>query len=135
MRSTAAAFHGKTRRLESADERRQSIRFPIELDVRYRTGDATFQSEFTTGKTLNVSSHGVLFTTDRELDRLKPLELRIRWPVLLHCTTAIDLVARGWIVRCAEGVAVLKIHNYEFRTCCKGNGAVVTLPVGDRLLN
>jgi hypothetical protein len=42
-------------------------RFPIELDVRYKTLSQRAERVEGIGKTLNISSSGVLFTSESEL--------------------------------------------------------------------
>ncbi len=43
-------------------DRRQSDRFPIEREVRYRVLNKRSNEEIGDGKTINISSSGVLFT-------------------------------------------------------------------------
>lgn len=68
------------------------------------------------GKTLNISSSGVLFTTEQMLLPGRRLELSISWPAQLNNKCALKLVARGRIVRFEKGRAALEIQQYEFRT-------------------
>ena len=97
-------------------ERRGSDRFPIEREVRYRILTRKNTEEVGTGKTINMSSNGVLFTTDRYLLPGRSLELSISWPAQLNSTIALKLVARGRIVRAEDDKAAIEIHQYEFRT-------------------
>jgi len=68
------------------------------------------------GMTVNMSSNGVLFTTDRYLLPGRRLEVSISWPAQLNAKVALKLVARGRVVRSEEGRAAIEIHQYEFRT-------------------
>jgi len=68
------------------------------------------------GRTLNISSSGVLFTTEQMLLPGRRLEVFINWPAQLNNKCALRLVARGRIVRFEKGVAALEIQQYEFRT-------------------
>lgn len=97
-------------------ERRVSNRFPIERDVRYKVLSRRSTSESGTGKTVNMSSTGILFTTDSVLLPGKRVELSISWPAQLNNTCALKLVARGRVVRCEKGKAAIEIQQYEFRT-------------------
>src|SRR5258708_28670482 len=72
------------------------------------------------GKTINMSSNGVLFTTDQFLLPGRRLELSISWPAQLNSNVPLKLVARGRGVRCEEGKAAIEIHQYEFRTASQG---------------
>lgn len=98
------------------DDRRQSDRFPIEREVRYKVLSKRLGDEAGAGKTLNMSSSGVLFTTDQMLIPGKRLELAISWPAQLNNKCALKLVARGRVVRCDRGQAAVEIQQYEFRT-------------------
>jgi hypothetical protein len=72
------------------------------------------------GKTLNISSSGVLFTTELILLPGRRMELSINWPAQLNNKCALKLVARGRIVRFEKGRAALEIQQYEFRTASMG---------------
>ncbi|HEV2690453.1 MAG TPA: PilZ domain-containing protein [Bryobacteraceae bacterium] len=101
------------------NERRQADRFPIEREVRYKVLNRKNADEIGFGKTINMSSNGVLFTTDQYLLPGRRLELSISWPAQLNSTVALKLVARGRVVRCEEGKAAIEIHQYEFRTAAQ----------------
>lgn len=97
-------------------DRRHSDRFPIERDVRFRVLNKRGGEETGGGKTLNISSSGVLFTSEQMLLPGRRLELSISWPVQLNDLVPLKLVARGRVVRFEQGVAALEIQQYEFRT-------------------
>jgi hypothetical protein len=102
--------------LRSALDRRASDRFPIEREVRFKMLSKRHGSDVGLGTTLNMSSSGVLFTTDRALLPGKRLEMAISWPAQMDNRMALKLVARGRIVRCESGTAAVEIQQYEFRT-------------------
>lgn len=97
-------------------DRRGADRFPIERDVRYRVLSKRGGHEEGTGKTVNISSNGVLFTTDKILVPGKRLELSISWPAQLDNKCHLKLVARGRVARLEQGRAAIEIQQYEFRT-------------------
>jgi hypothetical protein len=97
-------------------ERRRSDRFAIEREVRYRALNKRGGEEAGEGKTLNMSSSGVLFTAGQILRPGRRIELAISWPAQLNNKCALRLVARGRIVRFENGVAAMEIQQYEFRT-------------------
>ncbi len=107
-------------RLERADisatERRRSSRFPIEREVRYKTLNQRAETLIGNGKTLNISSSGVLFTSDHDLPVGTRLEVAISWPAQLNEKCLLNLVARGRVTRHAKGQLALQIQQYEFRT-------------------
>ncbi len=96
-------------------DRRGSDRFPIEREVRYKMLSKKHE-EIGNGRTVNMSSNGVLFSTDQMLVPGRRLELNISWPVQLNSTIPLKLVARGRVVRYEEGKAAMEIQQYEFRT-------------------
>lgn len=108
------------RRLETPDvnttERRKSSRFPIERELRYKTLNQRSEILAGNGKTLNISSSGVLFTSDHDLPVGTRLEVSISWPAQLNEKCLLNLVARGRITRHLKGQLALQIQQYEFRT-------------------
>jgi hypothetical protein len=100
----------------SAADRRASDRFPIEREVRYKVLTKKNMEEFGTGKTVNMSSTGVLFTTDQLLLPGRRVEVSISWPAQLNNRCALRLVARGRVVRFDDGRAAMEIQQYEFKT-------------------
>ena len=97
-------------------DRRHSVRFPLEWEVRYQVLSKRYADESGEGKTVNISSGGVLFTSQHELPPGRRVELSIRWPVQLSNKCALKLVARGRVVRFEEGRAAVEIQQHEFRT-------------------
>lgn len=110
-----------TEKLQS--DRRNSDRFAIERDVRFRVLNKRGGEETGEGKTLNISSSGVLFTSEHLLLPGRRLELAISWPVHLNNQVPLKLVARGRVVRFEEGQVAIEIQQYEFRTQANSAGA------------
>jgi hypothetical protein len=100
----------------SMTERRKSSRFPIERELRYKTLNQRSEILAGNGKTLNISSSGVLFTSDHDLAVGTRLEVSISWPAQLNEKCLLNLVARGRITRHTKGQLALQIQQYEFRT-------------------
>jgi hypothetical protein len=113
-------------------DRRHSDRFPIEREVRYRVLNKRSGEEVGDGKTINISSSGVLFTVEHMLLPGRRMELAISWPAQLNNKTALKLVARGRVVRFEGGRAAIEIQQYEFRTQSSAPGGP---PPGLRLVN
>ncbi len=101
---------------KSAADRRSSDRFPIERELRYKVLSKKNNEEFGVGKTVNMSSNGVLFTTDQLLLPGRRVEVSISWPAQLNNRCALRLVARGRVVRFDDGRAAMEIQQYEFKT-------------------
>ncbi len=100
-------------------ERRGSRRFPLELEVRYKTLSQRAELVEGTGKTLNISSSGVLFTSESELPVGTALEVSINWPARLNDSCFLNLVGRGRVTRQAKGQLALQFRQHEFRTQSK----------------
>lgn len=105
-------------------ERRLSMRFPIECAVRYETLNPRAGILAGNGKTLNISSSGVLFNSDHDLPVGTRLEVSINWPVQLNERCLLKLLVRGRIVRYRKGQLAMQIQQHEFRTqgCRFNNG-------------
>lgn len=97
-------------------DRRRSNRFPIEREVRYKTLNQRSELLSGSGKTLNISSSGVLFTSDHEFPIGTRLEVSISWPAQLNEKCLLNLVARGRVTRFTKGQLAVQIQQYEFRT-------------------
>ncbi|MBC8165179.1 MAG: PilZ domain-containing protein [Bryobacteraceae bacterium] len=99
-------------------ERRGSGRFPIAREVRFRilSKRSAGEAEEGTGTTINISSNGVLFSTDQVLIPGRRLEISISWPAELDNKCQLKLVARGRVARLEQGRAAVEIQQYEFRT-------------------
>ena len=97
-------------------ERRLKRRFQVEQDVRYKMLYGQRIAETGTGKTANISSGGVWFTTENMLTTGMPVELSMNWPVLLNESCAMKLMIYGCVVRSNEKGAAVAIERYEFRT-------------------
>jgi hypothetical protein len=97
-------------------DRRHSDRFPIEREIRYRALNKRGGEEAGEGQSLNISSSGVLFTSEHLLLPGRRMEVAISWPAQLNNAIALKLVARGRVVRFEQGRAAIEIQQYEFRT-------------------
>ena len=101
---------------KNRDDRRSADRFPIDRDARFKILNRKAAEEMGSGKTINMSSNGVLFTTDHHLLPGRRLEISISWPAQLNSKVNLKLVARGLVVRSDERKAAIEIDLYEFRT-------------------
>ncbi|MGC9946697.1 MAG: hypothetical protein ABSF64_10055 [Bryobacteraceae bacterium] len=98
------------------DGRRARRRFPIQQDVRYQCVKGSRISLIGVGKTLEISSREVRFTTQQPLKRGQKMRLAMDWPAMLGNTCRMKLEISGWIVDSEPGEAAVKIERYEFRT-------------------
>ena len=109
-------------------DRRKSGRFTIERDIRYRVLNKKSNQEAGQGKTINISSAGILFSTEHVLLPGRTIEVSVSWPAQLNDTCPLKLVARGRVVRFEPGKAALEIQHYEFRTQGAQSLPAVTMP-------
>jgi hypothetical protein len=114
----------------SERERRAKRRFQIEQEVRYKMLYGQRIAETGTGKTLNISSSGVWFTTENMLTTGMPVELSMTWPVLLNETCPMKLMIYGCVVRSNEKGAAVAIERYEFRTQGRTFTQPAAIPAG-----
>ncbi len=93
-------------------------RYPICLDLQYRLLRGSRVEQAGTGRTVNISSGGVLFETDDWLPPRGSVELALQWPFLLQGICGLKLVMRGRIVRSdSNGRAIaVRADSHEFRT-------------------
>src|SRR5258708_20306913 len=105
------------RRAERRDDRGSANRVRIEGDVRYKVlGGKKTIKQVGTGKTVNMSSGGVLFTTETPLPEGERVELAVSWPAQLNDTLPLKLVAIGRLVRTDETHAATSIDRYTLKT-------------------
>jgi hypothetical protein len=96
-------------------ERRETSRFPLCEEVKYKLVHGKVVTTGT-GKTLNIGSGGVLFTTEQRLPLGRMVEISVNWPARLDGTCPLKFVASGRIIRAEADRAAVRIERYEFRT-------------------
>jgi hypothetical protein len=88
----------------------------MEREVRFWVLSQGAKEASGAGRTLNMSSGGVLFTSANAVTPGRSMELSISWPAQLNAKCGLRLVAKGVVVRCEHGKIALRIRQYEFRT-------------------
>jgi hypothetical protein len=109
-------FEDRQVQAQSDRERRTKRRFQIDQEVKYKMLYGQRIAETGTGRTLNISSGGVWFSTESMLTSGMPVELSMNWPVLLNDSCPMKLMIYGCVVRSNERGAAVAIERYEFRT-------------------
>src|SRR5215813_7086955 len=94
-------------------DRRGTSRFPMDEEVRYRLLPSNSANAYGTGKTLNIGSGGILFTTENHLPIGRRVELSVNWPALLGGKCPLKFVATGRITRSENNKAAVRIERYE----------------------
>jgi c-di-GMP-binding flagellar brake protein YcgR len=97
-------------------ERRENDRFPVQEDITYRLVTSKPSGMAGTGKTLNFSSGGILFSTRERLPIGRKLEIAVNWPAQLGGRCLLKFVAIGKVVRAEVDYAAVRIERYEFKT-------------------
>jgi len=96
-------------------ERRSKRRYPLQLNLRYRSVSSRMAVSGT-GQTLNVSSAGLLIASSHDLMENIRLHITVEWPWLLDQSTPLQLVADSRVVRTGEGHFAVELVRYQFRT-------------------
>ena len=106
-------------------DRRLHQRYFVALDVEYKVSDRTGLLRRGHGRTINLSSGGILVETQNCLAIGRPIDLAIQWPCLLSGSVPLKLVVRGNIVRNDANFIAVRITSHEFRTAgiAKANSA------------
>ena len=97
-------------------DRRETSRFPMREEVRYRVIQNKSGKLSGAGRTLNIGSGGILFTTQHLLPVGRMVELSVSWPARLDGTCALQFVATGRVIRAEPHQAAVQIQRYEFKT-------------------
>ena len=110
---SCADSSGPSAREEGAD-RRLATRFPMDLQVRYKIAGRN-TVELGSGRTINMASGGILFTTERTFAPGERVEVAVNWPAQLDNKCPLKLVISGHVVRSESTRAAVVIDRYEFR--------------------
>jgi hypothetical protein len=101
--------------IDESVDRRGTARFPLRQEVRYKLAHGSVVT-VGSGKTVNIGSRGVLFTTEHSLPIGRTVEVSIHWPALLDGTCPLKVVVSGEVIRSQADRAAVRIKKYEFRT-------------------
>jgi hypothetical protein len=105
------AMKSVSRVSKPARERRSRARFPITLPIQYRCR-RFHEPRVGCGRSVNISSRGMLFTAEHKFAPGDRLELILEWPI---AGVDLQLYVVGKVVR-ANGYQVgLRIDRYKFR--------------------
>jgi hypothetical protein len=112
---------------ELSSDRRSSVRYPLNLEVRYSVAGRRGALETGSGHTIDMSSSGLSFTADKPLPIGQGLDLSIDWPARLDGDVQIQLIVSGVVVRSSGAVTAIRIERHEFRTRRAGSRVVPRL--------
>lgn len=98
----------------SVNGKRANWRFPLDLKLSYSVRESPTVRGC--GTTVDISSSGVLFQADGDLQVHDKMELIIHWPALLDGTAPLNLVVWGMIIRHDTRGYAMIVQASEFRT-------------------
>ncbi|HLH00636.1 MAG TPA: PilZ domain-containing protein [Bryobacteraceae bacterium] len=101
-------------------DRRAHRRYPIALEVEYTLLDGQGVRRKGLGRTINISSGGLLLYMNDTLPTLSSIELSVMWPFLPDRSLQLRLIVRGNVVRVATGSIAVEATEQEFHTSGKG---------------
>ena len=115
--SPAPAVAPKVRFVESHHvDQRLNRRYPITLEIEYKLLRKGRVERLGLGRTLNVSSGGVLFEANETLPAGSSIEVLMQWPFLLEGVCPLKLVIHGSVVRSDSKRIAVRTKHHEFRT-------------------
>jgi c-di-GMP-binding flagellar brake protein YcgR len=95
-------------------ERRRAARYSIERDLRWKWQGRRTRQAPEHGRTVNISSGGMLFTTNFLLPPGKLVEVGINWPVAPGSDGGLQLAAKARVVRSDAGCTAVEFKQREF---------------------
>ena len=96
--------------------RRSHRRYPMNVELEYKLLDGKKVLKSGSGRTLNLSSSGVLFECDEPLPLGAQIRLLLIWPAQLNDRVGLTLCVNGRTVRSVGTCTAMEIVSHEFRT-------------------
>jgi hypothetical protein len=116
-RSTMSA--SVRRRLQLAlGDRRLSRRYPIAAELEYCAVGRDGLQFRGTGRSINLSTGGILFQSEQGLTPNMRIELTIAWPARLNDAVDLNLCVSGRVARSDGAFHAVRIREHEF--CLRG---------------
>jgi hypothetical protein len=97
-------------------DRRSDRRYSLQMELRWKLIRRKRVLDSGTGRTIDLSSSGILFDAGRQLPVGLNVELSISWPVLLRNMAPLQLIVCGRIVRADSGRAGIRMMQHDFKT-------------------
>jgi hypothetical protein len=99
-------------------DRRINRRYPIIVDLEYRVVQNNEVVQSGIGRSIDLSTGGVLFESQTALMVGTEIEVSIAWPVRLHDAVALNLCISGKVARTDGQHHAVSIEDHEF--CVRG---------------
>jgi hypothetical protein len=97
-------------------DRRRSRRFDIQMDLSWKLIRRRRVIDRGVGRSVDLSSSGLMFEANRHLPVGLDVELALAWPVRLQKTAALKLAVRGRIVRSDGNRVAVRMTQRELKT-------------------
>jgi PilZ domain len=97
-------------------ERRSAARYGVALPVTYTVVRDSAICATGRGRTVDLSTSGILLAADRPLPDGEEIHLSIEWPSASTMSLPVSLYVGGRIVRNQGLLAAVRLLRYEFRT-------------------
>ena len=104
------------------NDRRSHRRYSVSVDAEYRLASRGRPAQIGRGRTVNLSSGGMLFEAEDQLPTNTRIELTIPWPTRINDNTRLDLHVTGETVRVEGNNVAVRIGHLIFRTSEISNG-------------
>jgi len=114
-------------KFDKSMDRRNKLRFPFNRELRYKLLENDTIIAAGEGETIDMSSGGIAFRTNKALTAGSLIELSISWPALLYDSLPMRLVVFGRVARRSDSVAACTVEKWEFRT---GSRQSSVIPIG-----
>jgi hypothetical protein len=89
----------------------------MNMGIKFSSGSRRTRTEGQ-GEVVDISSSGVAFRTAAPLAPGSAIQATMSWPVTLNGDCLLRITMEGRVVRTTEdGLAVMTLERYEFRTC------------------
>jgi len=110
-------------------DRRARKRYPLQLTVRYRSTSRRLPLSGA-GRTLNISSSGLLIASSQGVREGARLQLKLEWPWALEDLTPLQLIAESRVVRAGATEFAVMLERYQFCTAKRETAALDPLIFG-----
>jgi hypothetical protein len=97
-------------------DRRSNHRYPVNAAIDYKIVLRNRMVLTGVGRTVNISSGGILLDTPNCLPNGVEIELSMAWPASLNGVAALKMHVVGRTVRAQGNCTAVVIRRYEFRT-------------------
>jgi len=97
-------------------DQRLHPRYPVTVEIEYRLLSKGGVERLDIGKTIDVSSGGVLFKAKDALPAGRLIEVLMDWPCLPKRVHPLKLLMQGRVVRSDGKLVAVRSYHHEFRT-------------------